>query len=96
MNDCLHNLLTQFQIELELQTLPETIGGYYTYGFGLKRLVVNKDLPFAERLNVCFELIFKHCLDEHESTFILYDMSQSEPICIPSAQFEYYQEKVYV
>lgn len=86
MNTALNDLLDRFQIQLEFQNMPDTVGGYYTCGLGARRLVVNWCLPFRERLNVCIELIFKVCLEEQECSFILYDLSQQDFICIPMSQ----------
>lgn len=86
MNNVLTDLLDRFQIELEFQNMPDTIGGYYTCGLGARRLVVNWRLPFPERLNACFELIFKYCLEERECSFILYDLSQKDFVCVPMSQ----------
>lgn len=70
MNESLSLLLTKFKLQLETEAMPPELGGFYRCMDGKKQIVVNDSLPYDRKVEICFELIFKHCLDDRNLAFI--------------------------
>lgn len=70
MNESLSLLLTKFRLQLETEIMPPELGGFYRCMDGKKQIVVNDTLSYDQKVDICFELIFKHCLDDRNLPFI--------------------------
>jgi hypothetical protein len=72
MNHTLTHLLDKFNFELAQDNLPPELGGFYKRNGEGKSLVVNQVLPYEKKIEICFELIFRHCLDDCDQVYIPY------------------------
>ncbi|WP_040948420.1 hypothetical protein [Gorillibacterium massiliense] len=72
MNQSLSLLLTIFDLQLEAEHMPPQLGGFYRNRDGVKKIIVNDDLPYEQKVDICFHLIFQHCLDDVNKSFIPY------------------------
>jgi hypothetical protein len=78
MDKTLNNLITKFNMAVEQQELPAELGGYFFKEADMKKLVVNQALKYELKIHICFELVFKHCLDERNSTYIPYMLIEED------------------
>ncbi|MBC8079824.1 MAG: hypothetical protein H7X86_05740 [Gorillibacterium sp.] len=70
MNESLTALLSKFKLDLGTEPLPIELGGYYHRKGNKKHIIVNNALPYDKKIEICYELVFKHCLDEKGISFI--------------------------
>ena len=70
MNRSLSLLLEKFHLRLEAEQMPPELGGFYRCTDGVKKIIVNDELMYDHKVEICFTLIFQHCLDARNSSFI--------------------------
>lgn len=70
MNQSLTALLSKFKLGLGMEPMPIELGGYYQCKGDKKTIMVNNALPYDKKVEICYELVFKHCLDEKNVSFI--------------------------